>query len=472
MLEFVADPSSVVRGEALAAAAALLDPNHPDGRAVEPLAAALRDTRATPQEHARMAALLGRTGAPRAAPLLADLMRTHDPILRIAAIDAMGTLGAALAPSVRTDQNGAADDALLDAIVSPDAVVRLHAATAQAEAGGSRARDALMARLDGGDEVDRAAILTALGGVLARAPSEAAIAKLADAFELAAGPERDAILEAIARAPLPAAMRVLDRAARSSEPADRLMAATMLAAHPADSIAVTALRALLADPDGPVRAQAAWSLGTTGDATDIGRLSNLQGLRPAGPAAARVPLSESLDMECNAAAAIGRISARVRDPGAAARALCPLLANPRPYIRADALAGLALAGARCGNGAAERAVLAEDPSEDARAAAALALWHSEAAADTQALQRCARGDPSGPVAARCRIRAATPSHVQAVLVYVIAEGASSPRPEAPYALLMADGTLRTGTTDRRGAAFDPAAPDGEIVLRKPSALAH
>jgi hypothetical protein len=39
-------------------------------------------------------------------------------------------------------------------------------------------------------------------------------------------------------------------------------------------------------------------------------------------------------------------------------------------------------------------------------------------------------------------------------------------------MLLADGTLRAGTTDRRGAAFDPVAPEGEVSLRPPSALAR
>ena len=59
--------------------------------------------------------------------------------------------------------------------------------------------------------------------------------------------------------------------------------------------------------------------------------------------------------------------ARAKVPSLAARALCPHLSSPRPYVRANALAGLALSGARCGNGSAERASLAEDGSEDVRA---------------------------------------------------------------------------------------------------------
>jgi len=446
VLEFVDDPSPVVRDEALSATAALLDPAHPDGRAVEPLAAALRDARPSVQERARLATLLGRTGAPRAAPLLVDLTKAREPVLRLAAIDALGTLGPA--PGV--------DGALLDALDSPDAAVRLHAAMALADAGTARARDALLARLDGGDEVDRAAVLTALGGALARVPTDAAVARLATALDLAAGPERDAILEAAGRAPTAAGLRVLVTAARSEEPADRRAAAESLAAH-ADG--APSLRAMLGDADASVRAQAAWALGHTGDASDAARLVTI----------AHAPDD---DAATDAAAAIGRIAARARAPGLAAGALCPLLSDARPYVRANALAGLALAGARCGDGAPERRALADDPSEEVRAAAALAVGRAPGADDAQALERCARSDPSGAVAARCRAHPTWPARTHAALVYVVAEGATTPKPGAAYAMLLADGTLRAGVTDRRGAAFDPVAPEGDVSLRPPSALAR
>jgi HEAT repeat protein len=483
VLEFVADASPIVRSEALGAAAALLDPNRPDGRAVEPLAAVLRDPRPSAAERARVARLLGRTGAPRAAPLLVELLRARDATLRLAAIDALGTLGPgpASGPTPPAPHPGAsADDALLEALGSPEPAIRLHAAMALAEAGGARARDALLGQLDGGDEVDRAAVLAALGGVLARAPSDGAIAKLGDCLQLAAGPERDAIIEAIGRAPLPSAAKVLGAIARSEEAADRRAAATMLAAHAPDPHtrdgALAVARALLADPDAEVRAQAAWSLGALGDATDLPRLEALtRGAagsdRPSQPTAPPA----GVDAESNAAAAIGRIAARTHAADAAARALCPLAggtASARTYLRANALAGLALAGARCADGAPERAVLAEDPSEDVRAAAALVLAHATNAEDARALDRCTRGDPSGLVAARCRNRPPAPTRAHAALVYVVAEGAAAPRPGSAYAMLMADGTLHVGETDRRGAVFDPAAPEGEVTLRKPTALSR
>jgi HEAT repeat protein len=480
VLEFVADASPVVRAEALAAAGALLDPNRPDGRAVEPLAAVLRSPRPSAAERARIARLLGRTGAPRAAPLLVELVHTQDAELRLAAIDALGTLGAAPAATPASPPGGdtGVDAALLEALGSTDAAVRLRAAVALSEAGGDRARDALVAQLDGGDEVDRAAVLTALGGILARAPNEAAVSKLNQALQLAAGPERDAVIEALGRAPLGSAAAALESLARSEEPSDRRAAATLLAAQAGDAQtrpgALASTRALLADSDASVRAQAAWALGALGDATDIERLEAIaRGGGAAGPPSRSAPGASS-DAECNAAAAIGRIAARTHAADAAAHALCPLIgrsSSAPPYTRANALAGLALSGSRCADGA-ERASLGEDASEDARAAAALVLSRAPTADDTRALERCARGDPSSLVAARCRSRPALPSRTHATLVYVVAEGAVAPRPGSAYAILMADGTLHVGTTDRRGAIFDPAAPEGEVTLRRPSALAR
>jgi cellulose synthase operon protein C len=451
VLEFVADRSPLVRAEALAAALALLDPRLPDGRAVEPLAAALRDARPTADERARIATLLGRTGAPRAAPLLVDLTRAQDLGLKIAAIDALGALGPMQsAPASKQDDTTAA---LLVALQAPDAAVRLHAATALGDAGGGGAREALAASLDGGDEVDRAAVLTALGGVLARVPTEASIAKLARALAISAGPERDAIIEAIGRAPLPSATAVLASLARSEEPADRRAVATVSAARSSDPALA---RTLLSDPDASVRAQAAWSLGSLGDASDVTHLG-------------AIALAADIDAATNATAAIGRIAARTQRPDLAAP-LCTLASDPRAFVRTNALAGLARAGA-CGDDAPLRQALESDRAEDVRAAAALALGRRPSDASAKALERCARTDPSSAVAARCRAAAAgaaLPLRTHAALVYVVPDGSDMPRPNGSYAMVFADGTLRAGTTDRRGAVFEPLAPEGDVALRRPS----
>ena len=447
VLEFLADPRPAVRDEAIEAAMALLDPRHPDGRAVEPLAAALRDGRPSAAQRARLTTLLGRTGAARAAPLLVDLSRTRDTHLRVAALDALGTIG----PAGGAD----ADEALLDGLAAADPEVRLHAAVALGESGGGRARDVLLARLESGTEVDRPAVLTALGGLLARSPTDLAIAQIETALALSAGAERDALLDALGRAPSAAGVRALGAAAKRAEPDDRREVASLLAAHPGDPTALALARGLVGDRDPSVGAQAAWTLGTLGDASDGKTLA---------------ALAESSDQAAasNAAAALGRIAARLRAPQLAARLLCPLAVEPRSPARANALAGLALAGARCGDGTAERELLDEDPSDDVRAAAASMLARSPTEDDLRALERCARTDPSGAVAARCRARPPRPGGTGALLVYVGADGSAVSRPDAGYALLMSDGLIRRGVTDRRGAVVDPAAPEGEVTLRPPT----
>jgi HEAT repeat protein len=443
VLEFLADASPAVRSEAVEATLALLDPALPDGRAVEPLAAALRDPRPSPEQRALLVEALGRTGAARASALLVQLVDGHDGRIRLAAIDALGNLGA---------EGG--DAALVDALASPEPDVRLHAAVALSEAGGRTARDALMVRLDGPGELDRPTLLMALGGVLARAPTDAAVAKLSSLLAVAAGPERDATLEAIGRAPLASAARALAHAARSEEPSDRATAASLCAAQnegPGEPVALATARALLSDDaDGRVRAQAAWALGTLGDANDLPRLEATA--RAADPVAAG-----------NATAALARIAGRSRLAGSSG-VLCALAADRRTWVRANALAGLALAGARCPGGTLERAALAEDPSAQVRAAAARALAREPNAEDLVALDRCAHSDVSGLVAARCRTGGAPPSRTHAVLVFAVPDGGEVPRPGAPYALLLPDGLLRAGTTDRRGAVFDPRTPEGFVTL--------
>ncbi|WP_394838322.1 HEAT repeat domain-containing protein [Pendulispora rubella] len=450
VLEFVGAASPVVRSEAARAAKALLDPSKPDGRAVEPLAAALRNVNLTLDERAALASLLGRTGAPRAAPILISLANAKFPALRLAAIDALGTLGPA-----------DADDALLEKLNDTDATVRLHAAVALGDAGKEKAREALLSKMDAGEELDRAAVLTALGGILSRVPSENAIGRLSRALELAAGPERDALLLAIGRSNSPAGVRALGTLLRADDADDRRSIATVLPVH-ARASAEPLARGLLRDGDASVRAQAAWALGSLGEGAGAG-------VDALGTAIA----SSDLDTAINATAAVGRIAARTRAPQLAVRMLCPLLRDARTYVRANALAGLAASGARCGDGATERALLADDSNDLVRATAAAVLWRKPAALDTAALERCAQADRSGTVAQRCRTTAASPAGgTHAVDVYVVPDTSPTPRPRAPYALHFEGGYLRVGIADRRGACFEPLAPEGELSLERPSAQAR
>lgn len=459
VLEFVADPSHVVRDEALRAATALLDPARPDGRAVEPLAATLRNPRTSPQERASVATLLGRTGAPRAASELAGLVSSKDSTLRLAAIDALGALGVS---------SPATDDALVPLLADTDPAVRLHAAVALAASGGAKARGALIGKLDGGEELDRFALLAALGGILERHPEEGAAQRLAGELAVAAGPERDAVIEAAFRAPIPVAVNGLGVVAKSADVDDRRAAAGVLAAHRGSQTAFATARGLLADSDATVRAQAAFAIGALGDASTIQLL---------------VPLTKGGDVDVagNAAGGIARIALATGKGGAGAiaAAVCPLLSDARATVRANALAALAASSARCRDGRAERKLLADDANDLVRANAARVIAASFSSSspattnadDRTALERCASSDRSAEVAKHCRPRVVAtallaPKKLQAVTVFVVGENGGTAKPRAPFLLEYEGGILRAGVADRRGATFDPAAPAGEVVLRR------
>jgi hypothetical protein len=144
--------------------------------------------------------------------------------------------------------------------------------------------------------------------------------------------------------------------------------------------------------------------------------------------------------------------------------LCPALGDRRPFVRANAHAGLALAGARCNDGAAHRLALETDPSDAVRAAAAAVLAASSSVEDRRALERCVLSDRAGSVAARCSAPARVTRGVHHVVVYPLAPGQATPRPLAEYALALADATIHLGTSDRRGAAVEPLAPEGDVAL--------
>jgi HEAT repeat protein len=455
VLEFAGDASAFVRDQALDAAGALLDPALPDGRAVEPLTAALRDPRLDAGERASIARLLGRTGAARAAPVLAGLARSRGALARLAAIDAIGTLG----PAAATNPEDL--DPLIEALGDSDPGVRLHAAVALSEAGDGHARDAILARLDAA-EADRAAVLTALGGILARIPSDVAVARLRHELDLAAGQDRDALAEALGRAHAPVALDALVSLAEGPDVDDARTAAAQFAAHAGEPRAVAAVRALLAHRDDGVRAQAAWTLGTIGTLDDLAPLASL--------------LHGSPEAAIDASSAIGRIAGRARGTAAtptppaplAVSTLCAALSDARPYVRAAVLSGLSVARARCGDGGTERHLLSEDPSDAVRGAAAIAIGRApEGDADRHALSRCAAEDPSGSVAGRCRAVPPLPARTHDAVVYVVPDLATAPQPGEAYVLVLADGTLRAGVADRRGAVSDPVAPEGDVSLLRP-----
>jgi HEAT repeat protein len=452
VLEVLDDPDPAARKEAIRAAAALLDPAHADGRPIDPARAALRDAATPIDEKIELCRMLGRTGSPRAQEVLLPLAKARPAALRLAVIEALGNL--------RTGTE-ATDKALGDALDDESAEVRLKAAIALGRVGGAAAAPLLLERLTVAAEQDRGALGIALSGALARATDGALAARVRTAVASAPEAARDALIEGLGRMHAREAGAALAALADGSID-DRRKVAEALAGHPESA---AALLKLAGDADPGVRAGAVWSLGT------VGTLAHLAVVEP-------LVKDPDAAVAGNAAAALGRIAAREHAPERASAVLCPALTQERPYVRANALEGLSLAGARC-EAATVRDLLDRDPSEAARLAAADSLARAIARdgdkaqdADRRALARCAGEERDAAVATRCGNPIPSPDGSDDVAVYVVPDGRNAPLPRAPFALVRADGLLRLGLADRRGELFEADAPRGTIRLAVPAALAR
>jgi HEAT repeat protein len=451
VLEYLSDSNTVVRRQAVTTVAVLMDPARHDGRAVEPLVAALRAAKAA-EEREQLARTLGRTGSPRAIPELRALLKVSDLALRLSAIDALGEIGP-----------GGAEAELVNALGDDSPSVRLHAALAVAKAGGEASIPRLVDRLTQAATEDRMAIGIALAGALSRS-GEAAAKQIEPVLFASGGGVRDALIEALGRMPGKVSGSLLaELARRSPDAADRRKLAEALGGHPEQE---ALLATLLADPDAGVRADAAWASASYPAAQSAAALSRVVGLMS----------DADVDVAANATAAAALLAKTAGKAPEAVASFCKALRDFRSYVRANALAGLGVLDARCEKGAVERRILTDDPSEVVRQAAARLLSRAPrggavATDDARALSRCAADDKSGMVAVACSSSVEMPTSSLPQLVFVIPDGKTSPLPLASYSLLRADGLIRSGKADRRGAIFERNAPAGDLRLLVPGALA-
>ncbi|MCA9632566.1 MAG: HEAT repeat domain-containing protein, partial [Myxococcales bacterium] len=385
-----------------------------------------------------------RTGSPRAASVLLPLARESDDLgLRVAAIESLGMLG-----------HAKADQVLLDALGDEHGSVRLAAAVALSRVATGKISGKLLNLFEQGAEQDRSALALALGGALERTKDTALIDRAFAALSRTRGAERDALLEALARNTAPGTTERLSKLAKNAAGVDRAKLAEVLSRHPA---ARASLLGLSADPDPAVRASAVWSLGSVAEAGDADAL--WKALGDPDPAVA-----------ANAVGAFARLASRTKV--VAQSKLCSALKDGRGYVRANALAGLRLLGERC-PGSPEGALLLSDPSDVVRAKAASLLQAVKTTPeDRRALGSCESGDPSSQVAVACESEPdAIPSTSEPVTVFVVPLGQSKPAARAPFTLIRADGLMRMGISDRRGAVYEYAAPRGYVELGVPVALA-
>jgi cellulose synthase operon protein C len=443
VLEYLADPDVLIRRSARQAARALLDPSHPDGRAVEPIEHALNKARRERGELAELLDLLGQTGAPRAARSLLPFAGTSDEVaLRSRALSALGFLGEA-----------GQWPALWSALDDDSGSVRLAAASALGRLTLPGRAAALLDRLEHASEAERPLLVLALGGTLSVERNPEIVQRLASLLSRSRDGERDALIELLGRMPAPAAIAQLTKIAGSSSlAADRAKFAEVLAAHADER---SRLSALLSDASVRVRANAAWSLAEVGTSAERAALE--KALHEEAPSVAG-----------NALSALARIAQR--EHGQIAPLACPLLADNRPLLRALSLRALRLTRERCPGGQ-EAAVLLRDRSEFVRkSAAALVRDVLRGKADDALLTRSRDHDPSGAVAAECEARPQQQAVTvrEPTLVVIIPAGQDAPSPSQPFALLRADGLVRLGLSDRRGQVFE-LAPRGVLSLLEPIA---
>ena len=448
VLERLADSEPRVRRAAIDASSALLDPHHPDGRAVGPILDALDRARDRAAERRALVALLGRTGAKAAVPALSALVRGADSVaLRLVAIEALG----------RVDPAGQ-DSVLLEALDDERPSVRFHAAVALRNGASGLAAARLLDRIERAPQEDRVLAALALGGAIARSRDPRVTTRTARLAGLSREGERDALIEALGRASAGNPVeRLAALARRGSESADRAKVAEALGGHP-DGLPL--LRQLATDADGAVRANAIWALGSVGMKLDRSLLG-------------RALLDGAASVAGNAAAALGRLGARAHLD--VERELCPALDDERSYVRANALGGLGLVGKRCQDDRA-RSLLMRDRADIVRRGAAWLIWRVPAgdrAADSLSLLRCSDEDHSGEVASSCaRAPARANADTDPVSVYVVPLGETSPAARAPFALVRSDGVVRLGMSDRRGVVFERDAPRGRVSLGIPAPVAE
>lgn len=454
VLEQIDAGDSRVRQIVVRVASGLLDPSDKDGRPVDVVATRVVDLRTPVGERIALVRLLGKTGSPRALPILLELAETKPSSLRVAVIRALGMLGVS---------SKEVDAAILDALGASSETLRAAAAEALADVGQDAASAELLHRLGVSAEQDRAAIGLAISGSLSRSTKPRLVATVEKALASLSGASRDALIEGLGRMSTDEARALLVELSSAPDVDDRRKVAEALAGHPK---AEATLIAMLADADASVRANAAWSLTHVGAAPSIAKLSLAV---------------KDLDVAVagNAALALARAAVRAKTPAAAVKPLCAAITDFRSYVRAGALTGLAELGESCPKQDTVRHLLRRDPSWRARLAAAR-LFHTtkavekDAELNRRALARCAAEDRDAGVALACAVHksARKTADRHDVLVYVVPDGKTATTPRAPYALVLADGAMRLGVADRRGSLFERRAPAGKLELAVPAALAR
>jgi HEAT repeat protein len=440
---------------AIAGLAAYFETSGADGRATEPLAAALARTREATLQ-AALVRLLGATESVRAAPALSALL--DEEMEARTAVEALRALGriagrAELPPAVRASSLRAAERALRAA--SPE--LRRAGAELLGAAGDEATLRAALDAIEHAPHLDRATMLVAAARLAARIqPGEPARQALADAIAARVTSEDPALAAAALAAAAVAgddhALAVVQRAVSTHADAVRALARF------AQPEALERLREELAeahlDPTSAIRqALAAGVIGEHGTAEDAARL---------------FALAPSLPWPASAAASfsLARLARRgVLDPSSIGP-LCALAARRDPVVRANVAIALAALGGACAE--VDLATWTERPHSPVVRAAAL-RWIATRPEGRARLARCRDELPPALVERACAGPSLPPLDGTTEITAFEADGVTL-APSRWVAVMFADGTVLLTRTDAQGRVVIDRAAAGDVLLEDPANL--
>ncbi|MEM9192492.1 MAG: HEAT repeat domain-containing protein [Myxococcota bacterium] len=432
----------------------------PDGRAADPLLAALG--RVQPGDRSRVVRLLGRVRAARALPELRPLLNHSDSELRRAAVRAIGAIG---------DPEGA--DALFGLLTDRDAETRYEASRAFGRAASAAGVRRLLTRIRAPEPFDRNAGLTAVGIALRKLQAEGTLdpETTSDARSLLVllGTSEDESLFARAmdvaatwgHRPLAADLGALFASATPRR--QRAIAYALAAIGGEDAHQV--LFGAYGDAPRAVRAALVMAIAETGGEADIAFL---------------LDAAEAEPWPTNAAAAFGlqRLAARevltLTDDRRSR--LCSLAARRQPFLRANIASALAALGAPpCDGGVRPERWLSTRHNTAVRSAA-IRWLHAAAEAGrisrddvNRTLAECAERDLSPEVARICR-EPAPPPRDDVADVYAYSADGRTLLADRWVALRFADGSVWVAKTDVNGHLRLQRAPRGPLILDDPSSI--
>ncbi len=455
ILETLRGGDSALEAAALAALDLYFDAQPADGRAADPLLAALG--RVDPPRRVAVVRLLGRVRAPRALPALRPLLSHREPALRLAAVQAIGAIG---------DPQGA--DALLPLLSDRDPRTRYEAARALAAAANRPVVEQLLERLAQREPTDRHAVVLALGGALRtlsrrdRLPAPV-LDRVREALRgAAAGPDvalSARAIEALGALGSDAAAVDLAAIAENGTLAVRRYAAHALGLVEGDRARAT-LRDLLGDRSVDVAGAAATALGENGTADDVGTLLGVarEGAWPA---------------TSSASFALARLARRgmLTASDEAREGLCALASARDPYLVANAIVALASINAPpCSVDVSPERFMDPERPTVIRVAAARWVATSEALGESERaamLDRCVARELSSDVTEACRAPT-LPALSDSADVYAYSADGRRLLVDTLVGLRLADGSVLVANTDATGHLYLEHAPHGPLVLDDPT----